>query len=288
MPPKGHIHDWLRLVSLTGCLLMVAAMTSTAVAAGRSSSAILAGQPLTGVFSVRTGQCQAAGAPTGSYLELTERGVPVPNTSSPCVTYTLLSQGTQGLVSGAYQLDPVPTFDAKGNSLANGIFSPVTFLGTRFGGASTCADQQHSPTPSGACAKGTKGFAAPQLFAEPVGTGGCTANLLTALGNPSGALSAECLYGNLLGFGVTWNGSGTCASGSAGSAGCYDQGAETDASLTTQACVNSPTADCSISGTYDPSSHAYTLTIVAQVIGTSFNGAVGTYHLTGTFAARQV
>lgn len=289
MPPRRLLRRWPRLVSLTGCLVIVAAMSGTAAAAGRGSPpTLLAGQALTGVFSVQAGQCQAAGAPTGSYLELSERGLPVPNTSSPCVTYTLLSQGTQGLVSGAYQLDPNPTFDAKGNSLANGIFSPVTFLGTRFGGATTCSDQQHSPTPSGSCAKGTKGFAPPQLFAEPVGTGGCTASLISALGNPSGALSAECLYGNLLGFGVTWNGNGTCASGNAGSAGCYDQGAQTDASLKTQACVDSPTADCSISGTYDPSSHAYTLTIVAEVIGTSFNGAIGTYHLTGRFAARQV
>lgn len=274
---------------LTAGLVVVAAWAPAAGAAatGAASGGLPGGQALTGTFSIQSGQCQSLGPPSGSYLELSENGVPVPNTSSPCVTYTLLSQGSQGLVSGAYQLDPAPTFDASGNSLANGLFRPVNFLGTRFGGATTCADQQHAPTPTGACGSGASGFAAPQLYAEPIGTGGCTANLLGALGNAA-SLTSQCLYGNLLGFGVTWNGNGTCASGSPGSAGCYDQGAETDASLSTTRCVSSPVADCSITGSYDPTTGAYSLTLQAKVVGTSFNGAVGTYHLTGHFTPGKV
>ncbi|MHB1712365.1 MAG: hypothetical protein ACYCV7_13355, partial [Acidimicrobiales bacterium] len=171
----------------------------------RAEAVMLTASPLTGVLSVASGSCNLVGPPTNSYVELLEHNVPVPNISSPCPltsdVYTPLHTGAVGLVSGGYQFDPVPTFDSSGNSLAGSIVNPVKFLGEGFGLATTCATQQLRPTPTGACPAGVATFPMPQLYAEPIGAGGCTVSLT----NLGGALD-ECLYGNLEGLGVSYNG----------------------------------------------------------------------------------
>lgn len=240
--------------------------------------------PLTGSFSVQPGSCALAGPPSGSYVELLEHGVPVPNVSSPCGVlasfYTPLATGTYGLLSGAFEPDPAPTFDSSGNSRADLIVDPVKFLGVGFGLATTCADQQHTPTATGACAAGHAGFPVPQLYAEPLGLGGCQASLT----NLTGVLD-ECLYGNLESLGVTYNGtaSGTCASAPADSNGCYDVGVATGASLSPTSCGSAPLGGCSLSGTYDPVDGAYSLSVASTIVGTPFNGAEAEFHLVGTF-----
>jgi hypothetical protein len=240
--------------------------------------------PLTGSFSIQPGQCALAGPPSGSYVELLEHGVPVPNLSSPCGLlasfYTPLRSGTEGLVSGAYELDPVPTFDGSGNSRADLVVDPVKFLGVGFGLATTCADQQHRATPSGACPAGQPGFPTPQLYAEPLGLGGCQPSL-TNLTN----LLDECLYGNLESLGATYNGpgGGTCASAAADSNGCYDIGVATDSALKATSCGSAPLGGCSLSGTYNPINSAYTLTLDSTIVGTPFNGATAELHLVGTY-----
>src|SRR5580698_9186961 len=70
---------------------------------------------LVGTFSISSGHCSTSGPPTGSYFEIEIAGTPVPNPSSSCSlggdAYTPLTQGSRGLVSGSYELDPSPTFD---------------------------------------------------------------------------------------------------------------------------------------------------------------------------------
>lgn len=242
--------------------------------------------PLVGVFSVTSGSCSLAGPPSGSYLELLEHGVPVPNVSSPCAAagsfYTPLRSGAVGLLSGAYQLDPEPTFDSGGNSVANQVVDPVKFLGIGFGLATTCADQQHAATPTGSCPQSGPVFPVPQLSAEPIGTGGCQPSLT----NLTGALD-ECLYGNLEALGATYNGtaSGTCASAAANSNGCYDLGAATGPSLSVTSCGSAPVGNCSLSGSFDPVNSTYTLDLASTIVGTPFNGAEAKFHLVGTFTS---
>lgn len=273
-----------RLWALLGATALVFAFLGS-VSAGKAKALSLGAQPLTGTFSIQPGKCSAVGPPSGSYVELLEHGVPVPNFSSPCGLlasfYTPLKSGTYGLVSGAYELDPVPTFDGGGNSVADLIVNPVKFLGVGFGLATTCEDQQHTPTPTGACASGKSGFPVPQLYAEPIGVGGCEASL--------GSLASvvdECIYGNLEAFGATYNGTqrGTCASAAANSNGCYDVGAATNQALQVTSCGSAPVGGCSLSGSLNPINSSYTLDIHSTIVGTSFNGAEAEFHLVGTFA----
>lgn len=273
------------LVVVFGIVVATAGLLPAITTTGASAGALsLPTGPLKGVFSIQSGRCSLVGAPTGSYLQLLEHGVPVPNVSSPCPltssTYTPLKTGDIGLVSGAYQDDPSPTFNGGGNSLAASIVKPVSFLGVGFGMATTCADQQHHATTSGACPPGGKGFAVPQLYAEPIGTGGCKLNLA----NVTGALN-ECLYGNLESLGVTYNGphDGTCASAGANNNGCYDVGAASGPSLQPTGCGSAPLGGCSLSGSINPVNSSYTLNVQSTIIGTAFNGATAELHLVGTY-----
>ncbi|MHB1533256.1 MAG: hypothetical protein ACYC1D_01330 [Acidimicrobiales bacterium] len=242
--------------------------------------------PLAGVFSVESGSCNLLGPPSGSYVELLEHGLPVPNISSPCPLtssfYTPLKTGAIGLVSGAYQLDPSPTFNGGGGSLANAIVTPVPFLGVGFSLATTCADQQHQATPTGACATSGTRFPIPQLYAEPVGTAGCKLSLTNLTG-----LLNDCLYGNLEGLGVTYNGShgGTCASAGANNNGCYDTGAATGPGLNATSCGSAPLGGCSLSGTLNPLTGAYSLDVSSTIVGTAFSGASAVFHLVGQYTA---
>ncbi|MHB8341345.1 MAG: hypothetical protein ACYDB7_09260, partial [Mycobacteriales bacterium] len=151
---------------------------------------------LEGVFHIAAGSCAGAGAPNGSWIQLSKGGGPISNPSSPCSggNYTPVSQGTTGLLLGSYQPNPTPTFDGSGNSVAGAIITPAEFLGTKFGAASNPQNEQAAPT-------GADVFPAP-----------------TATVN-GGSLSADVSAVNF-----TYNGppNGTCASG--GSTGCYAVG----------------------------------------------------------------
>ncbi|MBV8303310.1 MAG: hypothetical protein JOZ04_03815, partial [Acidimicrobiia bacterium] len=171
----------------------------------RATAPAAAPASLVGIFSIAPGACRPGGPPSGSYLEVDRGTAPVLNPASPCdgldltgASFTPLASGTQGLVTGQYQLDPVPTFDALGNSTAGAIVRPVRLLDTNLGLSTTCADEETAPTASGACpgpAPAPAARTAPALWAEPPGVGGCPR---TSPGS--------CIYGDLSSLTMTWAG----------------------------------------------------------------------------------
>jgi hypothetical protein len=89
----------------------------------------------------------------------------VANPAGGCANryYTPLSAGTEkGIEVGQFQEDPTPTFDAHGNSLADAVIKPASFLGVHFGMATNPDDVQDAPsgpvafTPPTATVQGTK------------------------------------------------------------------------------------------------------------------------------------
>lgn len=152
-------------VALAGCggsstaASGAASGSTTPAGAASPASAAKSSAPrtLVGYFRLTAGHCgSATSAPTGSYLAMLGAGGNgfVKNPTGGCLNpdYSPLTPGTDGgLVTGAYQPGPSPAFDAKGDSLAQKIFHPVTFFGTAFGGATAAVDAQtsaHVPPPS--------------------------------------------------------------------------------------------------------------------------------------------
>ncbi|MHB1712357.1 MAG: hypothetical protein ACYCV7_13310, partial [Acidimicrobiales bacterium] len=221
-------------------------VSGASFAPGATTTAISAGtlvppqaNELVGTFSLATGVCNGSRAPNGSWIELSKGGGPIPNPSSACAggSYTPLSQGTVGLQTGHFQPDPIPTFDANGNSLSGAIIRPTKFLGADFGASTDPENEQSAPNGPGV-------FPAPYAVLNASGT----------------AFTA-----NLSSVNFTYNGTpnGTCASGNG--VGCYSVGS-TD-----------------VAGTYDPSSHAYSMAWNGQVVGGAFNGATASFHFSGIF-----
>lgn len=95
---------------------------------------------LEGVFSVDAGTCGNFGPESGSWFRMIEpggnrlQGPFVTNFDSMCPdqTYSLLSPGTIGLRTGAFQEHPRPAFDAATNGLANEIIGPTRFYSVNF------------------------------------------------------------------------------------------------------------------------------------------------------------
>jgi hypothetical protein len=286
----------LRHASLLGVLVaLVAGLTVSVEPIGAAVAP--PSTSLVGTFSIDPGRCQASGAPTGSYLQIEVDGVAVPNLGSTCGAdgwgYTPLTQGTTGLVTGAYQLDPAPTFSTSGNSLAAGIIRPVRFLADSLGLATTCANQTAAPTASGACAPGTSGFAPPSLDQVAPGTGTCPV-----------ATVGACVRGDLSSLGLTWAGfaptpslpaalkdplaalgalaSPTCVTAS----GCDAIGIANDPGAPSATCVTaSSPGSCDLFGTIDPASGAYTLALSTGVALSVLPDAVLHLVLRGTFHA---
>ena len=105
---------------------------------------------LVGTFAIDPGVF-SGGAPSGSYFRMVQSGGTVADgpfvanadSSSSDQTYTLLEPGTDGgLVSGDYQPDPDPAFDATGNALADAIISPTPFFGVGFSLSTSEEDPQ--------------------------------------------------------------------------------------------------------------------------------------------------
>jgi hypothetical protein len=69
------------------------------------------------------------------------------STCAPDQTYTLLDPGRDGgLVTGTYQPEPSPAFDADGNSLAAAITGPARFFGVAFSASTNPVDPQTGAT----------------------------------------------------------------------------------------------------------------------------------------------
>ncbi len=276
-----------------GALAILVAVISPAAASVRAGSAPTSTN-LAGTFSIDSGRCQSSGAPDGSYLQILVQGVPVPNVSSPCTgegwAYTPLTQGSAGLVTGGYQLEPVPTFSESGDSMASGIIRPVRFLADSIGLATTCANESTTPTPTGACAAGSGGSPPPSLTEVAPGTGTCPATA-----------QADCLNGDLSSLNLTWAGfpikslvptvlhdptqlvtalQPTCAN----SSGCYNVGVADGSGSTSATCVaRSDPGSCDLFGTIDPQTDVYALALSTGIALSVLPDAVLHLVLKGTF-----
>jgi hypothetical protein len=162
------------------------ARSVAAVLLGTAALVTLVAQPsaaastnLIGTFTITAGAC-SGGVASGTYLRMVlsggsnASGPYFSNSDSSCSdnSYTPLSPGSAGgLVTGSYQSQPSPAFDASGNALANQITIPVAFEGVKFATSTNPTDPQSGlqvPVPS-----------------------------ITATGTA--------LSGNLESFGVSWN-----------------------------------------------------------------------------------
>lgn len=148
-----------RRVTLT---VLALALLTTAAACGSSSSGSKGSdtskpagpQALVGTFRITAGAC-GAGGPGGSYLRMVfpggsiEQGKFFENPDSLCAdkTYTLAQPGSDGgLVTGAYQPQPDPAFDAQGNALASRIIKPQAFTAIAFSISTNPVDPQSKHT----------------------------------------------------------------------------------------------------------------------------------------------
>jgi len=105
---------------------------------------------LVGTFKLRAGACVGASV-TGTYFQMIYPGGTVAagkffdNPDSTCANkaYTLATPGVQGgFVTGKFQANPVPAFNAQGGALANGIVQPQVFSAINFSIATDKVDPQ--------------------------------------------------------------------------------------------------------------------------------------------------
>lgn len=138
----------LRVVA--GALAASLALVATMLA-GTSGAEARKAKKLVGTFELNPGVCDATGDVTGSYFKMIqpggtiEAGPVLPNVDSTCSNkdVTLLEPGSDGgLITGKYQPQPDPPFDAAGNGLADGIHTPTGFFGIEFASSTNETDPQ--------------------------------------------------------------------------------------------------------------------------------------------------
>jgi hypothetical protein len=118
---------------------------------GGHATAAASSQRLIGLFKLTPGQCTTSKArPTGSYLiaisASQSKAARNPKAGCADADYTPLVPGTDGgLITGQFQGQPSPTFDAHRNSLATRIVKPTSFGPFRFGFATSARDEQDAP-----------------------------------------------------------------------------------------------------------------------------------------------
>ncbi|HEY3843825.1 MAG TPA: hypothetical protein VGL48_11295 [Acidimicrobiales bacterium] len=140
---------------------LAAALSAVVSAAIQSPSGASSSAPkaLIGTFKLDPGACQGYTV-TGTYFRMINPGGSVAhggffaNPDSLCSnkTYTLAVAGRQdGLVTGRYQPNPKPAFNAQGGALANAIVQPQGFTAINFSIATNKTDPQTGesvPAPS--------------------------------------------------------------------------------------------------------------------------------------------
>jgi hypothetical protein len=146
-------------------LLALAAASLSVIATSAPSGASSGKRALIGTFKLTPGSC-AGETVSGSYFRMIYPGGSVAsgkffdNPDSQCddKSYTLAVPGTQGgLVTGTYQPNPTPAFNAEGGALADGIVQPQSFTAIDFSIATNKVDPQTGksvPAPSLTVAKG--------------------------------------------------------------------------------------------------------------------------------------
>jgi hypothetical protein len=179
-----------------------------------------------------------------------------PATGSPSGTYFEML-----LPTGA----AFPNLDSAG---ANKNYTPAT-PGTE-GGLSTVAFQ---PPPSPAFAGGTSGSALADSIIQPIGFEGVNFSVVTAKTDPQLGVSdplptiyadGDTLSGQVTAWAAQWNGDS------------FNQGSpKPDGSL--------PKPTTKLTGTYNPTTRAFTLVWTSLIVGGPFNGFAGYWHLAGTF-----
>jgi len=142
-------------IGLTAALSAVAFAAIQSPSEASSSNA----KALVGTFKLDPGACQGYTV-SGTYFRMISPGGSVAhgsffsNPDSLCSnkTYTLAVPGRQGgLVTGRYQPDPKPAFNAQGGALASAIVQPQGFTAINFSIATNKTDPQTGasvPAPS--------------------------------------------------------------------------------------------------------------------------------------------
>jgi hypothetical protein len=136
----------LTIALLASSLAMTIGLATSGTAGASSSHRHV----LIGTFKLTPGGCFAA-AVAGTYFRMivpngsVKDGKFFENPDSTCAnkTYTLAEPGTQGgLITGKYQPNPTPAFNAQGGALADSIVQPQSFTAINFSIATNKKDPQ--------------------------------------------------------------------------------------------------------------------------------------------------
>jgi hypothetical protein len=138
-----------RLVPLS-VLVSSLALGAGIMTSGPANAASSGRHALVGTFKLQPGAC-FGGAVTGTYFQMifpngtVANGKFFQNPDSTCANkaYTLAVPGAQGgLVTGKYQPNPTPAFNAQGGALADSIVEPQSFTAIDFSIATNKKDPQ--------------------------------------------------------------------------------------------------------------------------------------------------
>jgi hypothetical protein len=209
-------------------------------------------------------------------LEVRANPVTAPNSANALVgTFELQAGDNSGATpTGSYfemlqpNGSPLPNPSALGGNIN---YTPLT-PGTD-GGLETYAYQ---PPPSPAFSNGTTGSSLASAIVTPVEFYGWNFSIVTSQTDPQLGVQdplpvitaqGDALSGQISDWNAQWNGSS------------FNQGSpKPDGS--------SPSPTTALSGTYNPATGAFTLVWQSRIVGGSFNGFAGVWHLAGTFVPR--
>jgi hypothetical protein len=226
-----------RLLTLSVLVLPVL-LGSGAAGSGPAGAAVGGRQALVGTFKLQPGACSGTSV-SGTYFEMVFPGGTVangkffdnPDSTCPNKQYTLLVPGAQrGLVTGKYQPNPTPAFNAQGGALADSIVQPQAFTAIDFSIATSEKDPQ-------------SGLSVPP---------------------PTISVTKGKLSGQVAAWSASWNKL------------YFNQGSPKPGG-------SHPGLTAPVSGTYNSKTRTFVITWASQVVGGSFNGFTGVWHLEGTF-----
>ena len=248
--------------------LMLLAAVGAAACGGGSQSADTAdkGTELVGLFRL-TGGAVNGSAISGTWFRMlqpggsAESGPYMTNADSPADSgqATLLGPGTSGgFRTLGYQSQPTPAFDGKGHSLADAITTPTKFFGVNFSISTNAVDLQ------------TK----------------------TDVPPPTVVLRGNKLQADLSSWAASWNnqnfnqGAPKPVSSTGAKAAGQEQAERTWDWVAQKWLESAPKATVTgkgATGTYNPSTKAFTLEWTSFIEGGPFNGFTGLWHLEGVF-----
>jgi hypothetical protein len=226
---------WYLALGIGATAVLAASCSSSS---SSSTTTAPASGSLVGVFHLTAGS-NSGSAVTGSYFRMISPGGTIsagpffsnPDSTATDKSYTFVSPGNDGgLKTGAYQPDPTPPFDAKGNALADTITAPQAFVALNFSISTNSTDPQSKDA-----------VPKPEITDKD--------------GQLSGQVEA---------ISAAWNNQ------------YFNQGSPKPGG-------GSPGLTTPVSGTYNPTTHAFVLTWASQVVGGPFNGFTGYWHLQGSF-----